>query len=156
MLETESLWFGRAEGVRVRYEPDRVRFADLLEVAAARKCDLFVWTTTDAQLEAARRAVGDRAQAYASRDPAEPPRRDEEQQYYLHKSPLRFVPMTRAQATRVNAALRREPDNARRWLSPQQRRWLDQVQAAPDTRWPVAHGVPLPAAVTALRRAAEK
>ena len=156
MLETESLWFGRAEGVRVRYDRGRVRFADLLKVATAKKCDLFVWTTTNAQLEAARRAVGERAQAYASRKPAEPPRRDEEQQYYLHKSPLRFVPMTRAQATRVNAALRRGPDKVRRWLSPQQRRWLDQVQAAPKTRWPVAHGVALPAAVAALRRAAEK
>ncbi|MGC6487708.1 MAG: hypothetical protein ACON4Z_08705 [Planctomycetota bacterium] len=154
MLATESLWFGRAEGVRVTYDRDRVPFTSLLAVATAAQCDLFVWTTTDAQLDAARRAVGARAQAYAKRSPLQPERRDKEQQYYLHKSPLRFVPMTRPQATRVNAALRRGPAGARRWLSPAQRRWLEQVEAAPDKPWPVAHGVPLRAALAAFRRAA--
>jgi len=156
VLATESLWFGRTEGVRVTYDRERVRFTSLLEVATAKQCDLFVWTTTDAQLDAARRAVGERAQAYATREPLQPARQDSEQQHYLHKSPLRFVPMTRPQATRVNAALRRGPAGASRWLSPAQRRWLELVKETPDKPWPVAQGVPLQAAVTAFRRAAAK
>lgn len=156
MLATESLWFERAEGVRVTYDRSRVAFTDLLDVAAAKKCDLFVWTTTDAQLTAARRAVGDRAQPYADVAAARAERLDKEQQYYLFKSPLRYVPLTRPQATRVNAALGRGQEGWERLLSPRQRAALQQVRAAPKKRWPVAQGVPLRAAFAALDRAAAK
>ncbi|MCK5944548.1 MAG: hypothetical protein KAI24_21345, partial [Planctomycetes bacterium] len=120
------------------------------------QCDLFVWTTTDAQLTAARAAVGDRAQPYEQRPDAVAPRPDREQQYYLHKSPLRFVPMTRAQATRANAAMRGGGEQWRRYLSPRQLDWLRLVRAAPKQEWPVAQGAPMPAAVTAFTRAASK
>ena len=156
MLATESLWFERVEGVRVTYDRGRVAFTDLLEVAAAKKCDLFVWTTTDAQLTAARRAVGDRAQPYADIAAARAERPDKEQQYYLFKSPLRYVPLTRPQATRVNAALGRGHKGWERLLSPRQRAALQQVRAAPERRWPVAQGVPLRAAFAAFDRAAAK
>lgn len=156
MLATESLWFGKKEGVRVTYDRDRASFDALLGVAGAKKCDLFVWTTTDAQLAAARKLVGDRAQPYAKMKAQQAPRRDKEQQYYLYKSPLRFVPMTTAQTTRVNASMRARGQGWRAYLSPRQLQWLAQVQAGPKKQWPVAQGVPFGDAVAAFERAAKK
>ncbi|MFN3243637.1 MAG: hypothetical protein ACE37K_19180 [Planctomycetota bacterium] len=152
MLATESLWFGRKEGVRVTYDRAQISFDDLLRVAGNKQCDLFVWTSTDAQLAKARKVIGDRARLYANTKERELARLDKEQQYYLYKSPLRHVPMTRAQATRVNAAMR--GDNWRSHLSPRQLQWLEQVRKAPKKAWPVAQGVPMDRAVQAFVRAA--
>jgi len=154
VLATESLWFGRKEGVRVTYDRTRVSFDDLLKVAGKKKCDLFVWTSTDAQLAAARKVVGGRAEPFAQVEARDSERLDKEQQYYLYKSPLRYVPMTRAQATRANAAMR--GGDWKRYLSPRQLQWLASVRKAPKQAWPVAQGVPMDRAVKAFRRAATK
>ena len=142
--------------MRVTYDRNGGTFDKLLKRASQKRCDLFVWTTTDAQLTAARRAVGDRAQPYADIAAARAERPDKEQQYYLFKSPLRYVPLTRPQATHVNAALGRGHKGWERMLSPRQRAALQQVRTAPKKRWPVAQGVPLRAAFAAFDHAAAK
>lgn len=159
VLDTESLWFGRKEGVRVTYDREQVSFDALLQRAARKKCDLFVWTSTDAQLAAARKVVGKRAQPFAAVADRKSERRDKEQQYYLYKSPLRFVPMTVAQRTRINAAIRSgggygasQGKAWRRFLSPRQLEMLQAVEAAPKKKWPVAQGVPLSDAIGAFLR----
>jgi hypothetical protein len=58
--------------------------------------------------------------------------------YRLRRSLYRFVPMTRAQASKVNAALGRSSD-PRRWLSPRQLRLLRRVEARPKAGWPVVY-----------------
>lgn len=154
MLATESLWFGRKEGVRVTYDASQVSFDALLKIAGAKKCDLFVWTSTAAQLAAARKVVGNRAQPFAKVESRRSERRDKEQQYYLYKSPLRYVPMTTAQATRANAAMR--GGSWRSYLSPRQLGWLEQVRKAPKKAWPVAQAVPMEQAVKAFERATKR
>ncbi|MFK7741006.1 MAG: hypothetical protein AB8H80_11855 [Planctomycetota bacterium] len=161
MLATESLWTnaaaaGGAEGVRVRFDTARIGFEKLLARATSKKCDVFVLTTTEAQQAAAKKVVGARAKRFASVLAAGAPRRDKEQQYYLHKSALRYVPMTAAQATRVNAAKRSGGDGFRAYLSPHQLEWLRWIEGEPKAPWPVAQGVPLAAAVQALRRVRAK
>ena len=159
MLATESLWFGRAEGVRVTYDRSRIRFEALLARATKHKCDLFVWTSTDAQLISAKKVVGERAQAFARVADKHLERRDKEQQYYLYTSPLRYVPMTAAQRTRINAAIGSAggygSDNVRGWrryLSPRQQGMLARIEAAPKKPWPVAQGVPMARALAAFER----
>jgi len=152
VLQTESLWFDSAEGVRVTYDKRRVAFDALLERAQTQRCDLFVWTTTPAQQKAAREAVGERAQRFEDVPARDRERRDKEQHYYLFKSPLRRLPMTAAQATKVNAALRGGGDAYRAYLSPGQLAWLKELKDAPKKPWPVAQGVPMAAAVRAFLR----
>ena len=137
------------------YDRRRVGFDTLLKQATAKKCDLFVWTSTDAQLKSAQAVIGDRAQDFATVAAKDSERADKEQQYYLYKSPLRFVPMTIPQRTRVNAALRGGGKSWRRYLSPRQLRWLERVKADPKKKWPVAQGVSLPKAAAAFERAAK-
>ena len=156
------MWFDRAEGVRVTYDRSRVSFDALLAQATRSKCDLFVWTSPDAQLAAAERVVGARAQRFRDVAAKSKERVDKEQQYYLYKSPLRYVPMTAAQRTRINAAIgarggyaANAGDAWRRFLSPRQVVWLQQVEASPQKGWPVAQGVSMARAIVALERAAK-
>jgi len=144
----------------VTFDRKRTNFDTLLKRASAKKCDLFVWTSTDAQLAAAKRVVGDRARDYASVDDKRSERLDKEQQYYLYKSPLRFVPMTIAQRTRINAAIRTGGGYAakggkawRPFLSPRQLGWLRQIEATPKKKWPVAQGLPMAEAAAAFAAA---
>ncbi|HEB53214.1 MAG TPA: hypothetical protein ENI87_08175 [bacterium] len=159
MLATESLWLGKAEGVRVTFDTRRLAFARLLEHARAGDCARHVWTTTAEQQRLAAEVVGARARPLRSMVGEQAPRRDRDQHYYLGRTALRFVPMTGVQATRVNAALHGRTLAAAdlgRFLSPRQLRWLESVQMAPDADWPVALGVPFRDAVAAFRRRAAR
>jgi len=55
--------------------------------------------------------------------------------YHLRHSPLRFVALTPAQKTRVNAALAQGTD-VTPLLAPSQARQLAAVQAHPERSWP--------------------
>jgi len=57
-------------------------------------------------------------------------RDDREPKYYLTHSEYRFIPMSELQASRVNSLLGSGKD-PREWLSPQQLRWLQDIQAHP-------------------------
>jgi hypothetical protein len=101
-----------------------------------------VWTTTTAQRAVARQKLGDNA-----RELVGTPRPDKEQKYYLLHSPLRFVPMTPAQAARCNAVL--APNAAgkpERWLSPRQQELLRRIHASDTSTWRSAIDVPIDAA----------
>lgn len=157
MLATEALWLGSAEGVRVTFDRRRTAFARLCAHAARTGCDRFVYTTTEAQQQVAAAKFGDRAKP-ATTIPAGSLRADGEPQYYLRRTPLRFVPMTVTQATRLNAAMgagRLTKKSVRRWLSPRQIAWLELVQAKPDAGWPVAHRVEIGAARRAFAKVAD-
>lgn len=75
----------------------------------------------------------------------------EDQKYYLRQTALRFVPMTPAQAARVNASATGDP---LRWLSPAQRAAAAYLSAAPETAWQDLVGVPLSEAWNRLRQQA--
>jgi len=146
VLATQALWLGKAEGVEVTFDPRRLPFERLLERAAAAQCDRAVWTTTQAQFQAAEQSVAARAVPLASMTGASAPRRDREPKYYLLQTPLKHVPMTPAQAARVNAVVRvggLEASGWRDFLSPAQLAILDRVLAQPETEWPVVVDVAL-------------
>ena len=128
MLSTRAGWLGPVEIVEVEYDPARVGYARLLEHAVDRDCALAVFTTTTEQRDLARRRVGERARPVEGE-----PRWVKDQKYYLARTPLRHVPMTRLQAARINADL----ENAEAYLSPRQRRVLAAVRADA-SGWPDA------------------
>lgn len=90
-------------------------FKKLLEHARTKDCARRVWTRTPAQAKLANAALGDLAA------PAPAPasiRLDAEQKYYLLQTPLAKLPLSEAQACRVNAQLNGEA--YLRYLSPRQ------------------------------------
>ncbi|MEL6715972.1 MAG: hypothetical protein AAFP86_19485 [Planctomycetota bacterium] len=102
MLDTRSSWIGRHEVVEVRFDPGRIGYERLLDVAIAHGCADRAWATSAAQLSQAE----DRLGADAERLEGEPRiAKASDQLYYLRSSTLRYVPLTPLQARRVNGAL---------------------------------------------------
>ena len=134
VLSTTAGWIGEVEVAEVEFDPRTVAFESLLEHAIARDCAIRVFARDDHHFELALQEVGDRA---VRTD--EPIRIVEDQQYYLGRTELRYVPMTRAQAARVNADVR----DAERWLSPRQIALLRDAKRNPDPNRPVVMGLPV-------------
>lgn len=108
VVTTRAGWHGGREVVEVRYDPDRLPTAELERAAERLHCSVL----PDA----------DARDAKAS-----------DRKFHLRRSPLRFLPLTPMQRTKVNAALGRGGD-AGEWLSPRQRRLLGRVSAAAPER----------------------
>jgi hypothetical protein len=95
-------WLAGHEVVDVRFDPARLALAELVRQASAAGCTERVWVAEDAALASARELVGERAQIL----PGEPRAAEaSDEQYYLGRSPLRFLPLTPLQAQRLNSAL---------------------------------------------------
>jgi len=135
VLGTHSAWIGPHEVVEVTYDPRRVAYGELLETAIERGCASRAWVRAgDARLDAARAALGDLAEPLEVEPRAA---RASDQLYYLGLSPLRFVPLTPLQATRVNGALGLrvmgvEGPEPSRFLSPRQRALAGRIERALD------------------------
>ena len=114
---TRAGWLDGREVVEVSYDPRILTVGALTERAAKLSCADRVYVPERAQLDAARRIVGQRARL-SDETPRDAKRSD--QRYHLGRSTLRFVPLTPLQATRVNAALERRADTGA-LLSPRQR-----------------------------------
>lgn len=97
VLSVTPGWIGKLEVVEVEFDPKRISFADLVAKADACECAVKVFTRTDAQQTIAAAKVGTRAERSDAKV------RVEDDKYYLSKTDLRFVPMTKLQAARVNA-----------------------------------------------------
>lgn len=122
VITTTAGWIGSVEVVEVEFDPNRTTYADLLAHAVNRKCALRVFPRNTAQLRIARAKVGQAAERSDART-----QRASDQKYYLAQSALRFVPMTRVQATRINADMQHAAD----YLSPRQRRIWAAAEASP-------------------------
>ena len=121
------------------YDPRTLSYEKLFAHASSHDCTRHVWTTTKAQFEHASAAIGELAHRFEARLRPEL-RPDKEPKYYLLQTPLRHVPMTPAQAARVNANLK---GKWKRYLSPAQLTMLATIQKAPGRKWPVVVDVPL-------------
>lgn len=124
---------GKVEVVEVEFDPLAVSYETLLERAIAGDCAINIFTRTAAHQTLAEQAVGERA---IRNDDAI--RVVEDQKYYLGRTPLKYLPMTETQATRINANVK----DAERWLSPRQVRQLQDIKRNPGQR-PVLIDVPL-------------
>lgn len=105
-----------SEAVEVEFDPARVPLERLVRAADGASCARRVWAADAESRRTASRVVGDRATTAGTRPRPAPPDDDLRS---LARSPLRWVPLTRLQALRVNAALASgAPPDA--WLSPRQ------------------------------------
>ena len=133
MLTTTAGWMGEVEVVEVEFDPLAVSYEALLERAIAGDCAINIFTRSDEHQVLAAQSIGERA--IRSEDAI---RVVEDQKYYLGRTPLKYLPMTETQATRINANVK----DAQRWLSPRQVRQLQDIKRNPRSR-PVLIDVPL-------------
>ena len=127
VVTTRSAWIGSREVVEVKFHPDVLPFEDLLDHAIRFSCDQRVYTTTKAQMVVAKRKVGDRVEEFDGelRDA-----KASDQLYYLGRSHLRYLPLTPAQARKVNAALgRKSTASPEDFLSPRQTELARKIHA---------------------------
>ncbi len=104
------------EAVEVAYVADILSYDELLQGAVDCDCAARVFAHDDRQWEAAHRKVGARAVRIDAALRAAPAT---DQKWYLRHSHWRYVPLTPAQAARVNSDLAAGGEPSR-WLSPRQ------------------------------------
>ena len=128
---TRSGWRNSLEVVQVKYDPKVVSYDKLLETAVQMECASKVFAHTNTQLKIAKAKVGSKAeQAIGKMRDA----KASDQKYYLTKTPMRHLPLTEIQATKLNA-IGRSRKSPEPLLSPRQRKLLKQsVSASPDNR----------------------
>jgi thioredoxin family protein len=113
------------EAVEVVYLPDVIPYATLVDRAAGLGVASTAFAADERQLAAARGRLGEHARRTdeRARDAAEADRK-----YHLQRSPLRWLPLTPAQAARINADLAAGHDG-QRWLSPRQVELAGRIEA---------------------------
>ena len=136
MVATRAGFLGQAEVVDVTFDPRVLPFKKLLTHARERTCADAVYTTSAAQLAAARALLGDRASTLSN-----DVRPDKEPKYYLLQTPWRALPMTELQATRINARVRTGGFDA--ILSPRQHAAWQTIKSKPQANWPIAIDQPI-------------
>lgn len=104
-MKTRQAWIGKEEVVEVWFDSEVLPLKRLNSFAKAKK---FRHLPRARQVE----------------------RLDQEQKYYLLQTPLRDLPMSEAQACRVNAAIN---DDWKQWLSPTQLEKAAQLSLGPST-----------------------
>lgn len=120
---TRSGWRDGREVVQVKFAPSVVNYTKLLETAMQMDCASKVFAHSDAQLKIATAKVGSKATtASGSMRDAKP----SDQKYYLTKTPLRHLPLTEIQATKINA-IGRSRKSPLPLLSPRQREMFKRV-----------------------------
>ncbi len=111
------------------FDPRVVSYARLAALAKERQCATVALPIDARQEKEARVVFGDRV----TRTTAQAVRVVPDTKYYLRNTPLRSLPMTMAQATRVNADLKAA--RAGDVLSPSQKELLTFIEAHPDGGW---------------------
>ena len=124
---THSAWHSGLEVVTLWYDPNVVEYGKLVETAQSFKCATKVFTHTPKQLEVARSKVGSAA-VELKIDSSTRPAKASDQKYYLRQTPLRHLPLTETQATKINSALGYQKPYAD-WLSPKQQQLARRVLA---------------------------
>ena len=130
VVSTRPGFMGNREVVEVEYDPNVLTFSDLITSARADRIDAAVFTNDGQENGIAAGILGDQSVMSISAF-----RPDRTPKYYLSGSLYRHVPMTKTQASRVNAFLSRRllPDSV---LSPRQLGILRMVKSSPETEWP--------------------
>lgn len=140
VLTTMPGFLGGREVVEVTYDPSLIPYSKLLNIANQQKCATKVFTRNNQQQATAHKLVGERAER---NDGAIRP--DREPKYQLIRSPLKYLPMTPMQQTKVNAAYGQRKDYTV-FLSPRQKSLLQRIRENPTSPWPLAIGQPFESA----------
>ena len=131
--------------VEVTYDPAVVTFQQLLKKGQACRIASKIFSRTKEDHARAVKLAGNRA--VLSKDPI----RVKDDKYYLSRTVLKHVPMTPMQAMLVNAMLVKKKD-LNGMLSPRQLELLKKIRANPKAEWPVAIGMDVRAAWTAVAK----
>ncbi|HYM82110.1 MAG TPA: VPGUxxT family thioredoxin-like (seleno)protein, type 2 [Candidatus Limnocylindria bacterium] len=126
VVATRAVWREGGEAVEVMFDRDALSYRELVRKASAAGCAARVFTRDDDQHRTARALVGERAVRGAGSGRSAS---GSDQKHSLERSPLRLLPLTPMQATRVNAALALGTD-PQRWLSPRQRGLVRTIERA--------------------------
>lgn len=131
VCDTVAGFLDGSEVVQVTFDPTVVSYQSLLASARQMQCATRVFTRSDEQQRLARAVAGDAARR--TDEPVRVSARDTK--YQIRRTPWAHVPMTPAQASRVNAAVGfgERPDA---WLSPSQLELARRVNASPSLAWP--------------------
>jgi hypothetical protein len=126
VISTRAGFVDASEAVEVVYNPQRVKYEDLVTSAQQMQCASVVYAHTEEQLKQARAIAGPRARKL-ERPAKDAPASD--QKHTLAHNTLNYLPLTPMQATKVNAALHTNQDY-RPWLSPRQIELLGKITTA--------------------------
>ena len=126
VLGTRPGWLEGNEVVEVTYDPGVLSYEQLLRSAQRLDCASKVYAHEQAQLEIARRLAGPAA---ARIEAPATEAKSSDRKYALNQTPLRYLPLTPMQATKVNAELHggRDPGH---WLTPRQQAMLVAIEGA--------------------------
>ncbi len=124
VVTTRAAWLDGREVVDVTYDPSVVDVKQLVAAADRLACADRVYVPA-AQLDAARGVTGERAHEL---DGMPTDAKETDRKFALRRAPHRYLPLTPAQASKVNAALRLGGD-VDTWLSPRQRALLARIEA---------------------------
>lgn len=126
VITTRAAFLQGQEVVEVAFDPDRVTYEALLKAARTRQCATTIFARSQAQFDEASRLSPADAQRTdeASRDASA-----SDQHYHLGHSSLRYLPLTPAQATKINAALGTGARDGLEYLTASQRALLARIDA---------------------------
>lgn len=129
VISTRPGFSGGHEVVEVAFDPMTLPYDNLVRAAKSQGCALRVFAENDSQRKIASEIVG--RDAVASAGTVRP---DGEPKYYLSQTPLKFVPLSATQASRVNAAIWMGI-NPEQFLSPRQIDLWAAVRRYPNAGW---------------------
>lgn len=129
VLETQAGFMNGKEVVKVKFDPEKIAYKNLLQSANKASCASHVYTDDQTQAKESETVIGQGATSDTGKF-----RQDREPKYYLGKTVYRFIPMTQLQAVKVNSLIgqRQLPDAL---LSPRQLALLKTIQANPNGQW---------------------
>ncbi len=129
VLETQAGFMNGREVVKVKFDPEKIEYKNLLQSANQASCASHVYTDDQDQAKISESVIGRGAASDTGKF-----RQDREPKYYLGKTIYRFIPMTQLQAVKVNSLIGQGTlPNA--LLSPRQLALLKTIQASPNGQW---------------------
>jgi hypothetical protein len=137
VLSTRTGFVDGHEVVEVRYDPASASESSLVNLATSMECASTVYCEGEEQRARVARIVGGSAKVLRSK--LTPSTKDDK--YQMRHTEYARVPMTPAQASRVNAAVGRGQDPSP-WLSPRQIELARAIRQNPTAPWPEALSAP--------------
>lgn len=130
VISTKAGFMEGKEVVDVEFDAQKISYKTLVQKAKTYDCTNMVFVENEQQREVAIALLGEKCVRNISKFEL-----DKEPKYYLFHSPLKNIPMTKLQATRINATIK-EKGKAENLLSLQQKELLKSIQKYPNIEWP--------------------
>lgn len=137
VLSTRTGFVDGREVVEVKYDPTSASEVGLVNLAKSMECASTVFCADEQQRVRVAKIVGSAARVLPGR--LTPSLKDDK--YQIKATEYAHVPMTPAQASRVNSAVGRGLDPSQ-WLSPRQIELAKTIRANPGALWPDALNAP--------------